>query len=516
MKKISKIEPKIPIQPKRKRVAAYVRVSRSTDRLLHSAAAQISYYNDLIQNNPEWIFAGVYADTGISGLSTADRNEFARLLADCDSDKIDIILCKSISRFARNTVDLLNAVRHLKEIGVEVRFEKEHINSLSEDGELMLTLLASFSQEESRSISENVKWGLRKRMQSGEIGIKNKHVFGYQYDENQQKYVIIPEEAEIIRYIFEQYTAGARLRTIQCELEKSGIKSVNGYDFSFHAIHYILRNEIYIGDLKYQKCFVPDPILKNKVPNRGELPQYYISDCHEPIISRELFEQAQAETERRAGTINPVYCFTGKIKCGICGRTYSRKKNTLRGKTHIYWLCRAKKEAGVTCESKIFQEKDLLQISASVLSAEKFDETDFCQLVNQITVQPDGSLMFHFSGGENRVWQNRHLTDFLHTATITDCFQDKIFCEQCGNSYHIHKDRKYIYWKCRGKHLKGIQCHSKNYTDFQLRQISAYIMEKEAFSETEFEQQIQKITVLENGDLQYHFKDGRIKKWQRM
>ena len=152
MKKISKIEPKIPVQPKRKRVAAYVRVSRSTDRLLHSAAAQISYYNELIQNNPEWIFAGVYADTDISGLSTAARDEFTRLLADCDSGKIDIILCKSISRFARNTVDLLNAVRHLKEIGVDVRFEKEHINSLSEDGELMLTLLASFSQEESRSI----------------------------------------------------------------------------------------------------------------------------------------------------------------------------------------------------------------------------------------------------------------------------------------------------------------------------------------------------------------------------
>ncbi len=161
------------------------------------------------------------------------------------------------------------------------------------------------------------------------------------------------------------------------------------------------------------------------------------------------------------------------------------------------------------------QEKELLQISASVLSAEKFDETDFCQLVNQITVQPDRSLIFHLSGGENRVWQNRHISDFLHTATVTDCFKDKIFCEQCGNSYHIHKDRKYIYWKCRGKHLKDVHCHSKNYTDFQLRQISAFVMEISEFSETEFERQIQKIIVLENDSLQFYFIDGRIKKWQK-
>ena len=516
MKIIRKIKPEMTAEKPKKRVAAYARVSRQTERLMHSVSAQVSYYSSLIQSNPEWEYAGVYADSGISGLSIAGRDEFSRMLADCDAGKIDLILCKSISRFARNTVDLLNTVRHLKEIGVEVRFEKENISSFSKDGEFMMTILASFAEEESRNISENVKWGLRKRMESGEIGIKNKHVFGYRYDENQQKYVIVPEEAEIVRYIFEQYAAGIKLRTIQSELEKSGIKSVNGYDFSFHAIHYILRNEIYIGDLKYQKCFVPDPILKNKVPNRGELPQYYISDCHEPIISRELFEQAQAETERRAGTINPVYCFTGKIRCGICGRTYSRNKNISRGKIHIYWVCRAKKEAGVTCESKIFQEKELLQISASVLSAEKFDETDFCQLVNQITVQPDGSLIFHLFSGENRVWQNRHISDFLHTATVTNCFQDKIFCEQCGNSYHIHKDRKYIYWKCRGKHLKDVHCHSKNYTDFQLRQISAFVMEISEFSETEFERQIQKIIVLENDSLQFYFINGRIKKWQKM
>lgn len=160
MKKISRIEPAFPALPKRKKAAAYARVSRDTERLMNSVSAQISYYSSLIQGNPEWEYAGVYADCGISGTDISKRDEFIRMLADCEAGKIDIILCKSISRFARNTVDLLETVRHLKELGIEVRFEKEHINSLSEDGELMLSLLASFAQEESRSISENCKWGI--------------------------------------------------------------------------------------------------------------------------------------------------------------------------------------------------------------------------------------------------------------------------------------------------------------------------------------------------------------------
>ncbi|MCD8329977.1 MAG: recombinase family protein, partial [Lachnospiraceae bacterium] len=162
MRKISKIEPILPAAPKRKKVAAYARVSRDTERLMHSISAQVSYYSGLIQNNPEWEYAGVYADFGITGTNTSKRNEFNRLIADCEAGRIDIVLTKSISRFARNTVDLLETVRHLKDLGIEVRFEKENINSFSEDGELMLSLLASFAQEESRSISENCKWGIRR------------------------------------------------------------------------------------------------------------------------------------------------------------------------------------------------------------------------------------------------------------------------------------------------------------------------------------------------------------------
>lgn len=167
MRKINKIEPTLPVLPTRKKVAAYARVSVETERLHHSLSAQVSYYSELIQANPEWEYVGVYADDGITGTKTSKREEFQRMLDDCEAGKIDIILTKSISRFARNTVDLLETVRHLKELGIEVRFEKENINSLSGDGEVMMTLLASFAQEEITSLSNNVKWGVRKRMEQG-------------------------------------------------------------------------------------------------------------------------------------------------------------------------------------------------------------------------------------------------------------------------------------------------------------------------------------------------------------
>ena len=194
MAKIRKIEPVMPTLPTRKKVAAYARVSMETERLHHSLSAQISYYSDLIQRNPEWEYAGVYADDGITGTKANSREEFQRMLEDCEAGNIDIILTKSISRFARNTVDLLETVRRLKELGVSVRFEKENIDSLSGDGEVMLTLLASFAQEEITSLSNNVKWGIRKRFEKGIPNFRNK-ILGYEWEDDHL--VVVPEEAAI-------------------------------------------------------------------------------------------------------------------------------------------------------------------------------------------------------------------------------------------------------------------------------------------------------------------------------
>lgn len=202
MKLIQKIEAKKPLFPTRKKVAAYARVSKDTERLNHSLSSQISYYNQYIQSNPEWEFVGVYADLGISGVKLENREEFQRMIQDCEAGKIDVVLTKSIQRFARNTVDLLETVRYLKDLGAEVWFEKENIRTLSGDGELMLSILASFAQDEIRGLSENIKWQIKKKYQQGKPHVP-KNMLGYRWVDGEL--IIVPEEAEVVRFIFDSY-----------------------------------------------------------------------------------------------------------------------------------------------------------------------------------------------------------------------------------------------------------------------------------------------------------------------
>lgn len=357
-----------------KRVAAYARVSLETDKLAHSLSAQTSYYSEIIRQTPNWVLAGVYADSFISGTETSNRSEFKRLIADCEQGKIDVVLCKSISRFARNTVDLLKTVRRLKELGIEVRFEKEKINSLSEEGELMLTILASFAQEESRSISENVKWGIRKRFRAGTAGVRNKSVFGYRYDG--EKYVVVPEEADVVRMIYRDYIAGVPLRKIAAR-----------YGFTHSRIDYIVRNELYIGNIVLQKTYVKDFITHTKSPNRGELPQYRLRGCHEPIIDAETFEKAKAESARRAAA-RPVYRYTGKLICNKCGRPFTRRTNN--GK-YACWHCRR-------CPNVKLKEDKLNALF-------RMTDKEFSESVFKVTAYEDGSLDVKFSNGRTEKWQ---------------------------------------------------------------------------------------------------------------
>lgn len=518
MRKISRVDPVLPAMPKRKKVAAYARVSRDTERLAHSLSAQVSYYSSLIQGNPEWEYAGVYADFAVSGTGTGHRDEFLRLVSDCEAGKIDIVLTKSISRFARNTVDLLETVRHLKSLGIEVRFEKEHIHSMSGDGELLLSILASFAQEESRSISENCKWGIRKRFQSGEIGAANKHILGYRYDEEQKKYVIIPEEAETVRWIFEMYLDGVSFRQMADTLNGAGLRTITGCEFAEASLDVLVHNEIYAGDIRRQKSYMADPLTKNKVKNHGELPQYYMADCHEAILDRSTYAKVQAEMERRAAMQNPTYCFTGRIKCGICGMPYTRRKGRTKGREYVSWFCRAKKEVGMSCINENFNEDELERICAETLGMEKFDGEAFTDRVREMTVLGNGNIEFRLVGGGTKVWKNLHLSLPRHTATVTDCFQGKIRCGQCGNIYHrVNGAGRWVYWYCIGKRYgyKGVECHNKNYPDYHLRQISAHMMGMDEFDEAEFEKQIEGITVLEDGSLEYHFREGRTAVWQK-
>ena len=523
MRKISKIEPKLPVIQARKKVAAYARVSRDTERLMHSVSAQVSYYSALIQKNPEWEYAGVYADMGISGTDTSRRGEFLRMLADCEEGKIDIILTKSISRFARNTVDLLETVRHLKNLGIEVRFEKEHIHSLSEDGELMLTLLASFAQEESQSISENVKWGVRKRFQSGEIGAANKHILGYQYDEDEKKYVIIPEEAEAVRWMFKMYIDGVPLRGIAESMNSAGIRTTLGNDFQEASVRQLIFNEVYAGDIRRQKCYMADPITKTKVKNCGELPQYYMADCHEAIIDRETYAKVQAEMERRAGLVNPTYPFTGKIKCGICGQSFTRRKGTTKGKEYVSWFCRAKKEVGMTCTSRNYSEQNLMEICAKLMGTDSFDGTAFESSVRLISALPDGSLEVQFFDGQIKRWEMppkpAKVPDKPMKKRPAHLFDGKIFCGQCGRRYgravSESKDR-HLYWYCRAKSHHGVTCDSVNYPDSEMKEIFCMVMGLEAFDEGFFTETVERMVVQKTGSIDFHLKDGTVKAYETL
>ena len=523
MRKISKIEPKLPVIQARKKVAAYARVSRDTERLMHSVSAQVSYYSTLIQKNPEWEYAGVYADMGISGTDTSRRGEFLRMLADCEEGKIDIILTKSISRFARNTVDLLETVRHLKNLGIEVRFEKEHIHSLSEDGELMLTLLASFAQEESRSISENVKWGVRKRFQSGEIGTANKHILGYRYDEDGKKYVIIPEEAEAVRWMFQMYIDGVPLRGIAGSMNSAGIRTTLGNDFQEASVRQLIFNEVYAGDIRRQKCYMADPITKTKVKNCGELPQYYMADCHEAIIDRETYAKVQAEMERRAGLVNPTYPFTGKIKCGICGQSFTRRKGTTKGKEYVSWFCRAKKEVGMTCTSRNYSEQNLMEICAKLMGTDSFDGTAFESSVRLISALPDGSLEVQFFDGQIKRWEMppkpAKVPDKPMKKRPAHLFDGKIFCGQCGRRYgravSESKDR-HLYWYCRAKSHHGVTCDSVNYPDSEMKEIFCMVMGLEAFDEGFFTETVERMVVQKTGSIDFHLKDGTVKAYETL
>lgn len=390
MRTVTKIEPTMPQMPRRKRVAAYARVSVDSEQLLHSLSAQVSYYSNLIQKNPNWEYAGVYADEGISGTGTAKRTEFLRMIADCDVGKIDIILVKSFSRMARNTVDLLNTVRHLKDIGVEVRFERENISTFTEDGEFLVTLLASYAQCESESISENVKWGKRKKFAQGQTkGITPPYGYKCQGD----KWVIVPEEAEIVKRLFHEYLSGKAKTALADEFEAEGIRNRKGSFRDHSAIGYLLRNPAYVGDVLLQKTYVTDPFTKKLQWNKGELPQYLVKNHHEPIIDRVVFAKVQVELKRRgdlgifAYGIITTTCFTQKLECGKCHSVYHREvmEKKADGSQPVFWVCygsypgRRGKEA--VCDAgRFLTETELIAKCNEVLGMKEFDDHKFCRL----------------------------------------------------------------------------------------------------------------------------------------
>lgn len=364
---------------KKERVAAYTRVSCDKDTMLHSLSAQISYYSDLIQSNSEWEYAGVYTDEALSGTKD-NRADFQRMVSDCKAGKIDRIITKSISRFARNTVTLLETVRMLKSIGVDVYFEEQNIHSMSADGELMLTILASYAQEESLSASENQKWRIKKLFEQGLPSSFS--LYGYRKDNG--NIVVYEPEAKVVREIFRLYLSGVGCPRIAKMQTEKGIPSPTGKEWCSQSVAEILKNEKYAGNMLLQKFYTNNHLDKTNKRNKGELPQYYVRNSHNSIVSTEEFKLVQnmiANKMPRTISLNE-YDFKGKVFCGICGSRYARKNK--HGK--YVWRCHVYDNKGKDkCSSK--------QIPDNVIQdAVKAYEKD----VARIIVLPENRLHFVF------------------------------------------------------------------------------------------------------------------------
>lgn len=508
MRKISKIETTIPILKPKKRVAAYARVSLPSESLMHSLSAQISYYSTLIQKNPEWTYVGVYADEGITGTSIRKRDEFNSLIADCDAGKIDLVLTKSISRFARNTVDLLETVRHLKDIGVEVQFERENIRSMSGDGELMMTILASFAQEESRSISENVKWGIRKRFQQG---IQNGHKAPYGYKWDGKMYRVIPEQGEVVAFIYQKYLAGDSAYKIARDLEEKGIIGQVGVPMEESTVKDVLSNLSYMGTMILQKYYFTDGHVRKK--NNGELPRYIVEDMYEPLVSIQVFNSVQEIRQRRAeeaSNKNPnLTVFSGLVKCGTCGCSVSRRTTQSTKK----WLCYTRERKGKSaCDMRFIQESELIEAATKALGTNELEERMFKKEIELITIFDD-RIEFNFKNG-----RKRSIIRTYGGYKGRSGFSGKVKCGICGAKCESDTWK----WSRQGQEIiekvwvcckPRCECTLNRIFDTELRKAASIILNDENY-EAKFVKEI-KETLAYNDRLEFMLKDGTVETWQR-
>lgn len=388
--------------PVLKRVCAYARVSSSKDAMLHSLAAQVDYYSTLIRHTPGWEYVGVYTDEAKTGTKDS-REGFQRMVNDALDRKFEMIIVKSISRFARNTVTLLDIVRELKSAEIDIFFEEQNIHTMSAEGELMLTILASFAQEESRSVSENMKWRIKKNFEAGIPW--DGTLIGYRLIDG--VYVIEPKEAETVQFIFSEYLSGKGGHSIAAELNHRGIPTRYGNEWCNTAIMWILTNYTYTGNLILQKTFRENHITKKRLTNEGQFPKYHVENSHEPIVSMEDFKKVQDEILRRkelyytdTGGKN-TYPLSGKITCGICGMNYKRKTR----KGSYSWICHTYNLKGKqACPSKQVPEDVLLSIA---------DEYGGADNIKKIIANPGNELLFILNDGTEYIhhWKDKSRRD---------------------------------------------------------------------------------------------------------
>ena len=372
----------------RLRVVAYCRVSTDSDEQATSYDAQVEHYTELIQKNPEWEFAGIYADDGISGTNTKKREDFNRMIDDCEAGNIDMIITKSISRFARNTLDCLKYIRKLKDKNIPVFFEKEAINTMDAKGEVLITIMASLAQQESQSLSQNVKLGLQFRYQSGQVQVNHNHFLGYTKDAD-GNLIIDPEQAEVVKRIYREYLEGYSMDRIAKGLEADGILTGAGKTkWWTSTINKILRNEKYIGDALLQKTYTTDFLNKTRVKNNGIVPQYYVEGNHEAIIPKDIFLRVQEELVRRRVVKTSAngkkrsyscnHCFAQIVICGECGEMFRRIHWNNRGYKSIVWRCISRLEpTGQECHARTVNETILENVVVQAINTLLGDKSTY-------------------------------------------------------------------------------------------------------------------------------------------
>ena len=506
----------------RVRVAAYCRVSTLFEQQESSFEAQKSYYTNLINTNEKWTMAGIYADDGISGTDMKKREEFNRMISDCEKGKIDMVITKSISRFARNTVDTLNTIRKLKAKNIAVYFEKEHINTLEGSGELLITILSSQAQEESRNLSENTKWGIIRRYETGKVQVNHSRFMGYRKNENGEL-VIVPEEAEVVRLIYRSYMEGMSCRKIKQMLESKGIPTVTGKKI-WHdtVINNMLSNEKYMGDALLQKTYTVDYLTKKRVKNNGIAKQYYITDDHEAIIPKELFYAVQKEKMLRAKKkavsrnsktaekkYSSKYILTNLIVCGECGQPYRRIIWTRNGEKEIVWRCgnRVKNGTKYCKHSATVYEERLKESIMNALNRMSTESREF---------QQDLSSNVHIVRGNCKVNTNekRDETDekiFSLEKELSELtkinignLNDEEFLKQyhkIGNEIQKLKREKILNYGDRAETgLQEEMCRQIEKTDFT----------KGEFDEVLVKQVVESIRIMTESRMEIRFKSGFI------
>ena len=394
------------VATRKKRVAAYARVSTEQDEQQSSYEAQVDFYTRHIKSNPDWEFVEVFADRGITGTNTKNRENFNRMIDLALNGGIDIILTKSISRFARNTVDTLQTVRELKAVGVEVRFEKENLHTFDPKCEMMLTIMSSLAQEESRSISENVRWGKQKSMRDGKVSLAYSRFLGYKKGADGRP-EIVEEEAAIIRKIYDLFLSG---KTIN-EIAAMGVLTPAGRTkWSVSTVRSILSNEKYKGEALLQKTFTVDYLTKEVRRNNGEVPSVRVRNSHEPIIEPEVFDRVQsmlATSAKRRAKVRTKHPLARKLVCGDCGSFYGHKVWRLRstGEHYNVWYCNHKYDGDKTCESPRLRDEEIKAAFEKMLQkcsdpAPVYTDEKWNELVESVKVCRGGHLIFNLTDGK--------------------------------------------------------------------------------------------------------------------